>query len=188
MDPLLEEPLMALTITLDDATVASLLEQVRQSLPVGLVDFADSLNIGATFEVWRLRNVADKPPDNDNPDIPDFAVPAGAFHHQLLGGKEPVGFVRSEPSTDGSLSVMRVMKSGLGASIEKALADVAVVEQSGQPLRVLSSSPNHLLAFWVPGGANRCYVVASPGSFQSLRPGRRFDGKEFLQQLSTEPE
>jgi len=173
---------MARAIELDSETIVQIIGQVKESLPVGLVAFVDSLTLGQTFDVWRLAKLA------DGLDLTTAAVPAHSYHHQLFANGKPVGFVRSELSPDGeSREVTQVTKSRLAERVDEAVNSVNAVEKTDEPARLLAAAPEHLFAFWFPAtSGNRCYVITCPGTFVYLKPGDHINGRELLTRLSKE--
>ncbi len=125
---------MAHAILLNPDVVASLTDQVLDSLPVSLQSLADSITLGDTFEVWTLSKLS-----NGSDSMDAAATKTNSYHHQLLERGTVVGFARSQPSNDGrTREITRVVRSPLAERISDALPSIERLVPGDEIARLVS--------------------------------------------------
>ena len=141
-----------------------------------------TLDIGASFTVWKLRAKAFDALKGDGPagDIVDWVMPVGLFHHQIRLKGQAVAFARSSAMkgmpTPSQLSQLNV--SPLAGLIEQALAVVERNEEydpvvaANPVVRLLEIPAYRVVALWLLLEAtqeSRVLLVALPEPYKLPR-------------------
>ena len=152
------------------------------------------LNLGETFEVWRLIPDAIREIASGNTDIALLTRRSGLWHHQLRSGGEPVGFARSKPlgPDPGSWSVRDIFTSEVAAKIDEAIAWVDEKVSDDVEVRLLSIPSQQVEAFWFVTDSddheqwnNTLLVLRAPERMPELEFLKLVNSEEFLKSLDT---
>lgn len=152
------------------------------------------LNLGETFEVWRLIPDAIREIASANTDIARLTRRSGLWHHQLRSGGEPVGFARSKPlgPDPSSWSVRDIFTSEVAARIDEAIAWVDKNVPDDVEVRLLSIPAQQVEAFWFVTDAqshqqwnDTLLVLRAPERMPELEFLKLVNSKEFLKSLDT---
>jgi hypothetical protein len=160
-----------------------------------LVD--DKLNVGESFEAWRLVPDAIDAIAEGERNIDKLARRSGFWHHQIRKDKKPLGFARSKPlgPDASSWSVRDIFMSELASEIDEAIAKV---DAAGIPdeieVRLLSIPGQQVEAFWFVSdnskGAkdwvNKLMIIRSPTRIPQFEFLKVLDAPDFLAALVTE--
>jgi hypothetical protein len=174
---------MADSTILEPKALAQIAQQVADYLPVGLQRDAGALQLGETFEVWRLRL-----PLSDGDDLEAAARSDNEFHHQLYVRAQPVGFVRSRRPApgQGTWEVTEVFESPLAKSVDAAMRRVDQLMPQPAITRLLLAPIYQLSALWMVDSVNNVHIVACPLILDHVDRTKLIPGAELLHALRSE--
>jgi hypothetical protein len=174
---------MADSVILDTEALKKIAVQVADYLPVGLRPHAGALELGETFEVWRLRL-----PLSVGDDLAAAASSDNEFHHQLYLRGQPVGFVRSRRPApgQGTWEVTEVFESPLAKSVDAAMRRVDQLMPQPAITRLLLAPIYQLSALWMVDSMNNVHIVACPLILNHVDRTKLIPGADLLRSLRSE--
>lgn len=152
------------------------------------------LNLGETFEVWKLIPDALVEIADGNREIEALTRRAGLWHHQIRRNGKAIGFARSKPygADAKSWSVRDIFISEMATKIDEAITyvDKYVVEEV--EARLLSIPIQQVEAFWFVSDvqdnswSNKVLIISTSDRIREFESLKEMSSEDFLAALVTE--
>jgi len=153
-----------------------------------------NLNLGESFEVWRLVPNAMAELGEGVRDLHQLARRSGIWHHQIRQNMKATGFAHSKPlgADAESWALRKVFESEFAEQIDQAIDNVEGQQiPDSVEVRLLSVSFQHVDAFWFitedeaqSQWNNRIMIIRSSSSLPEFGPLQLMSSEAFLDILA----
>lgn len=149
-----------------------------------------SLNVGESFEVWKLTPDALEEIAYGNREIEALTRRSGLWHHQIRRNGEAIGFARSKPfAADAeSWSVRDIFISEMAKKIDEAITYVDKYIEEDVEARLLSIPIQQVEAFWFVSGdssSHKVLIISTSDRIREFEALKEMSSEDFLAALVT---